>query len=158
MNKTGMYVAVFGLMAIFTASLLLTTAYSSTKNNPSINLGDNIIKVKKAWQNFYLTADNISSDEFGKIVTNVCPIGNENPLKNSLKSLFDQLGGKISGTNILCTYTINGLTINENAPACNLTLDLRINCTQAYQKDNKSVMETQYTKNAKIKISKQMQP
>ena len=79
MNKTGMYVAVFGLMAIFTASLLLTTAYSSTKNNLSINFGDNIIKVKKAWQNFYITADRISSDEFGKIVTDICPAGNGKP-------------------------------------------------------------------------------
>ncbi|MEK6972786.1 MAG: hypothetical protein AABW72_01980 [archaeon] len=158
MNKTGMYVAVFGLMAIFTASLLLTTAYSSTKNNPSINLGDNIIKVKKAWQNFYITADRISSDEFGKIVTDICPAGNENQLKNTLKILFDQLVGKISGANISCTYMLDNITITENNPACNLSINLRVNCTQAYQKDSKAVMEIRYNKNAELKISKQMQP
>ena len=53
---------------------------------------------------------------------------------------------------------LDNITITENNPACNLSINLRVNCTQAYQKDSKAVMEIRYNKNAELKISKQMQP
>ncbi|PIU21594.1 MAG: hypothetical protein COT15_01400 [Candidatus Diapherotrites archaeon CG08_land_8_20_14_0_20_34_12] len=159
MNCKGLYSGVFGLMAILVASLLLTTTYSSIKTNPNQSISDEMLKVKKAWQNIYLSADSISTSEFGKIATDVCPIGNGALLQTTLTPLFTQLVTEINKGNVLCSNPIiSNISIAQQGSNCNLSFNLKIYCKKENKKDNKVTTMVDYDKTAAIMSTKILQP
>jgi hypothetical protein len=158
MNHTGIYSGTFGLMAIIIAGLLLTTAYSTVKTNTNQNISDEMLKIKKAWQNIYITADSISSLEFGKLVTTTCPINSADPLKTDLVNLNSQLIAEINKTGLQCTNpTITNLAILLQGNDCKLSFNIRIDCKKEEIQNGKQVFMVEYDKTAIISSIKPLQ-
>ena len=155
MNKKGIYSAVFGLMAIIVSGLLLTTAYTQTKYSSNIAQTDDIVKVKKTWQNFYLTSDSIASKEFSASITQTCH--NAANLGNVLSNKLDLLKSELDKTNVNCTHSETNLSVTQQGQDCKLSFNISIKCTKKIEKNGTITNNVEYEKIAKIISIKPLQ-